>query len=100
MLRAMCSQVPGFRKYMNEAHMNGIRFAFFSGRNNIGIDEFDMTAGGEVFTIEPVIEGAKRGDSCRSLLVLLHLLRHSLQLAALWLCGVQHWGQRLRRAQQ
>ncbi|MCU6164870.1 tail assembly protein [Enterobacter roggenkampii] len=61
MLRAMCSQVPGFRKYMNEAHINGIRFAFFSGRNNIGIDEFDMTAGGEVFTIEPVFEGAKRG---------------------------------------
>lgn len=61
MLRAMCSQVPGFRKYMSEAHMNGIRFAFFSGRNNIGIDEFDMTAGGEVFTIEPVFEGAKRG---------------------------------------
>lgn len=61
MLRAMCSQVPGFRKYMSEAHINGIRFAFYSGRNNIGIGEFDMTAGGEVFTIETVLEGAKNG---------------------------------------
>jgi predicted phage tail protein len=61
MLRAMCSQVPGFRKYMSEAHINGIRFAFYSGRNNIGIGEFDMTMGGDVFTIEPVLEGAKNG---------------------------------------
>jgi predicted phage tail protein len=61
MLRAMCSQVPGFRKYMSEAHINGIRFAFYSGRNNIGIGEFDMTMGGDVFTIEPVLKGAKNG---------------------------------------
>lgn len=61
MLRAMCSQVPGFRKYMSEAHIHGIRFAFFSGNNNIGINAFDMTKGGDVFTIEPVLEGAKRG---------------------------------------
>lgn len=60
MLRAMCSQVPGFKKYMSEAHMKGIRFAFFNGKQNIGIEEFDMTRGGEVFRITPIFEGAKK----------------------------------------
>lgn len=59
MLRAMCSQVPGFKKYMSEAHMKGIRFAFFNGGNNIGLEEFDMTRGGSVYRIVPVYEGAK-----------------------------------------
>jgi predicted phage tail protein len=68
MLRAMCSQVPGFKKYMSEAHMKGIRFAFFNGDNNIGLEEFDMTRGGSVYRIVPVYEGPKFGrpaDSCR-----------------------------------
>lgn len=59
MLRAMCSQVPGFKKYMSEAHMKGIRFAFFNGESNIGLEEFDMTRGGDTYRIMPIIEGAK-----------------------------------------
>ncbi|HAU4329632.1 MULTISPECIES: tail assembly protein [Citrobacter freundii complex] len=59
MLRAMCSQVPGFKKYMSEAHMKGIRFAFFNGKSNIGLEEFDMTRGGDTYRISPIIEGAK-----------------------------------------
>ncbi|XES85868.1 tail assembly protein [Franconibacter pulveris] len=61
MLRAMCSQVRGFKRYLSEAHMNGIRFAFFNGQNNIGLDEFDMTRGGTVYRIDAITEGAKRG---------------------------------------
>ncbi|TKU08748.1 tail assembly protein [Citrobacter sp. wls828] len=59
MLRAMCSQVPGFKKYMSEAHMKGIRFAFFSGKSNIGLEEFDMTLVSDTYRISPIIEGAK-----------------------------------------
>ena len=59
MLRAMCSQVPGFKKYVSEAHMKGIRFAFFNGKSNIGLEEFDMTRGGDTYRIMPMIEGAK-----------------------------------------
>ncbi|EMD6814837.1 tail assembly protein [Citrobacter koseri] len=59
MLRAMCSQVPGFKKYMSEAHMKGIRFAFFNGKSNIGLEEFDMTRWGDTYRIMPIIEGAK-----------------------------------------
>lgn len=61
MLRAMCSQVPGFKRYLSEGHMKGIRFAFFNGKNNIGIEEFDMTRGGEVYRITAITEGSKRG---------------------------------------
>ncbi len=60
MLRAMCSQVPGFKRYLSEGHMKGIRFAFFNGKNNIGLDEFDMTRGGEVYRITAITEGSKR----------------------------------------
>ncbi len=61
MLRAMCFQVPGFKRYMSRAHLDGIRFAFFNGLNNIGLAEFDMCNSGSVYRIEPIIEGGKRG---------------------------------------
>jgi len=61
LLRAMCSQVPGFEKYVSNAHLNGIRFAFFSGKDNIGLQEFDMSSSATEFEMEPIIEGSKRG---------------------------------------
>lgn len=60
MLRAMCSQVRGFKRYLSEGHMHGIRFAFFNGKHNIGLDEFDMTNGSEVYRITAITEGSKR----------------------------------------
>lgn len=63
LIRAMCSQVPGFKKYVSNAHLNGVRFAFFSGRDNIGLQEFDMTSAASDFEMEPIIEGAKRGGT-------------------------------------
>lgn len=60
MLRAMCSQVRGFKRYLSEGHMHGIRFAFFNGKHNIGLDEFDMTNGSEVYRITAINEGSKR----------------------------------------
>ncbi|MCU5776329.1 tail assembly protein [Erwiniaceae bacterium BAC15a-03b] len=63
MLRAMCSQVPGFKKYVSNAHLNGIRFAFFRGKNNIGLQEFDMSSSADEFMMMPIIEGSKRGGT-------------------------------------
>lgn len=59
-LRAMCSQVKGFKKYVSNAHLNGVKFAFYSGKNNISIEEFDMSAAAAEYTMVPVIEGAKQ----------------------------------------
>lgn len=61
MLRAMCSQVPGFKKYMSNAHHSGVRFAFFRDGENIGVEEFELTSTASDFTMMPVIEGAKQG---------------------------------------
>lgn len=61
MLRAMCSQVRGFKRYLSEGHMHGIRFAFFNDKHNIGLDEFDMTNGSEMYRITAITEGSKRG---------------------------------------
>ncbi|MDU5837141.1 MAG: tail assembly protein [Pantoea sp.] len=61
MLRAMCATVPGFKKYVSNAHLNGVRFAFYSGKDNIGVQEFDMSRGAEEYRMTPVIEGRKRG---------------------------------------
>lgn len=30
-LRAMCATIPGFKKYMSTAHIDGVRFAFLAG---------------------------------------------------------------------
>ena len=61
MIRAMCSQVKGFKKYMATAHHDGIHFAFFSGKTNIGIDGFDLTRSQQEYTMQPVPRGAKSG---------------------------------------
>jgi len=61
MLRAMCSQVPGFKKYMSNAHHSGVRFAFFRDGENIGVEEFELTSTASEFTMMPVTEGAKQG---------------------------------------
>ncbi|MCL9671497.1 tail assembly protein [Citrobacter sp. MNAZ 1397] len=61
MLRAMCSQVPGFKKYMSNAHNSGVRFAFFRDGENIGVEEFELTSTASEFTMMPVTEGAKQG---------------------------------------
>lgn len=63
LIRAMCSQVPGFKKYVSNAHLNGVHFAFFSGKENIGLQEFDMSSAATEFEMEPVIEGSKRGGT-------------------------------------
>jgi predicted phage tail protein len=63
LIRAMCSQVPGFKKYVSNAHLNGVRFAFFSGKENISLQEFDMCSASAEFEMEPIIEGSKRGGT-------------------------------------
>lgn len=63
MLRAMCATVPGFKKYMSNAHLNGVRFTFWCGGNNIGLAEFDMSGGAEEYRMMPVIEGRKSGGA-------------------------------------
>ncbi|MBS0878596.1 MULTISPECIES: tail assembly protein [unclassified Tatumella] len=61
MIRAMCSQVTGFKKYLATAHHDGIHFAFFSGRTNVGLEGFDLTRSEDTYTLQPIPRGAKSG---------------------------------------
>lgn len=63
MLRAMCSQVPGFRKYMATAHHDGVTFAFYREDINIGIQEFDMSSTADEFTMQSIPKGSKRAGT-------------------------------------
>lgn len=63
LIRAMCSQVPGFQKYVSNAHLQGVKFAFFSNRQNIGLQEFDMSSAATEFEMEPILQGSKRGGT-------------------------------------
>lgn len=59
MIRAMCSQVKGFKTYLATAHHNGIHFAFFAGKENLSLEEFGHTKTANEFTMRPVPRGAK-----------------------------------------
>ncbi|PKH20240.1 phage tail protein [Enterobacterales bacterium CwR94] len=61
MIRAMCSQVKGFKKYLSTAHHEGVHFAFFRDGQNIGVAEFELTSNAETFTMQVIPAGSKRG---------------------------------------
>ena len=60
-VRALSVTIPGFETYMQTAHLRGMRFAVFKGRQNIGLDELAHGAGSEDIRIAPVIAGRKSG---------------------------------------
>jgi predicted phage tail protein len=61
MIRAMCSQVKGFKKYLATAHHEGVHFAIFSGDENIGIEGMLLTKSADQYTLQPIPRGAKNG---------------------------------------
>ncbi|WP_025119668.1 MULTISPECIES: tail assembly protein [unclassified Serratia (in: enterobacteria)] len=58
-LRALCITLPGFEKFMMNAHKDGVQFAFFNGPQNIGLAEFATSKGSADIRIMPVIVGSK-----------------------------------------
>ncbi|MFS7880470.1 tail assembly protein [Cronobacter malonaticus] len=66
--RALSVILPGFEQYMQTAHLRGLRFAVFRGKNNIGQDELKHNSGEEDIRIAPVIAGSKRGGVLQTIL--------------------------------
>ncbi|CDH24384.1 MULTISPECIES: tail assembly protein [Xenorhabdus] len=67
-MSAMRCLLPGFEKYMTEAHKKGLTFAIFVGGKNISQDEIDMTKGTETIHLLPVIIGSKRAGLFQTIL--------------------------------
>lgn len=59
---ALSYQLPGFRRFMKNAHDSGLFFAVYNDDQNIGINEIDQQTGASVIRIVPKVIGSG-GDS-------------------------------------
>lgn len=57
-MRALSIQIPGFEHFMLHAHEQGITFAVFQDKYNIGESEIDMDTEASVIKIVPRVMGA------------------------------------------
>lgn len=59
-MRALCVQLAGFEAFMMNAHRQGLRFAVFHDKHNVGENELDMTHTAKIIRVVPVVEGSKK----------------------------------------
>lgn len=57
-MRALCVQVPGFEHFMLHAHEQGLEFAVFQDKQNIGESEIDMSTDAKVIKVVPRVIGS------------------------------------------
>ncbi|HBL5479533.1 TPA: tail assembly protein [Enterobacter hormaechei] len=67
-VKALCINLDGLESYLLNAKKNGMTFAVFRGRRNIGADDFKNLAGGTDIRIAPVMEGAKKAGLFQTIL--------------------------------
>lgn len=59
-VKALCINLDGFESYLLNAKKNGMVFAVFRGKRNIGVDDYKNLESDADIRIAPVIEGAKK----------------------------------------
>ncbi|QXA73957.1 tail assembly protein [Klebsiella aerogenes] len=67
-VKALCVNLSGFEDYLLNAKKNGMVFAVFRGRKNIGVDDFQSLPGVSDIRIAPVMEGAKKAGMFQTIL--------------------------------
>lgn len=67
-VKALCINLDGLESYLLNAKKNGMTFAVFRGRRNIGTDDFKNLAGSTDIRIAPVMEGAKKAGLFQTIL--------------------------------
>lgn len=65
---AMKNLLPGFERYMLEAHKRGLTFSIFVGKRNVRQDELELTKGSEDIHLVPVVIGSKRAGLFQTIL--------------------------------
>ncbi|KWN77231.1 tail assembly protein [Burkholderia stagnalis] len=60
-VRALSILIPGFKSYLMKARDEGLTFAVFNGRRNLGEDDLAAPVGADDIRIAPVIIGSKSG---------------------------------------
>lgn len=67
-VKALCINFDGLEDYLMNAKKNGMVFALFRGKRNIGADDFKNLAGDSEIRIAPVMEGAKKAGIFQTIL--------------------------------
>lgn len=67
-VKALCINLDGLESYLMNAKKNGMTFAVFRGKRNIGVKDFKELAGDSDIRIAPVMEGAKKAGIFQTIL--------------------------------
>ncbi|MDY0972561.1 tail assembly protein [Siccibacter turicensis] len=67
-VKALCINFDGLESYLMEAKKNGMTFAVFRGKRNIGVEDFKELSGTGEIRIAPVMEGSKKGGVFQTIL--------------------------------
>ncbi len=67
-VKALCINLDGLESYLMTAKKNGMTFAVFRGKRNIGVDDFKDLSGNSDIRIAPVMEGAKKAGLFQTIL--------------------------------
>lgn len=67
-VKALCINLDGLESFLMNAKKNGMTFAVFRGKRNIGEQDFKELGGGSDIRIAPVMEGAKKAGLFQTIL--------------------------------
>lgn len=67
-VKALCINFDGLEEYLMNAKKNGMVFAVFRGRRNIGMEDYQSLGGESDIRIAPVMEGAKKAGIFQTIL--------------------------------
>lgn len=67
-VKALCVNFDGLEEYLMNAKKNGMVFAVFRGKRNIGLEDFQSLGGENDIRIAPVMEGAKKAGVFQTIL--------------------------------
>ncbi|EFH3038510.1 tail assembly protein [Escherichia coli] len=67
-VKALCINFDGLEDYLMNAKKNGMIFAVFRGKRNIGTQDFQELAGDSDIRIAPIMEGSKKAGVFQTIL--------------------------------
>lgn len=67
-VKALCINFDGLEEYLMNAKKNGMTFAVFRGKRNIGVQDYRELGGNSDIRIAPVMEGAKKAGVFQTIL--------------------------------
>lgn len=67
-VKALCINLDGLESYLMNAKKNGMTFAVFRGKRNVGVEDFKDLAGDSDIRIAPIMEGAKKAGMFQTIL--------------------------------